>query len=276
MIKLDRDLRMSNYKDFSKAIKENGFSINNFYDIRFEFRDGSDLAKEISDHPNIEWPFVKNDLMRLFADETVLPGLQMSTGEYRINNTPTLKYVYGSVFSEVNCSFISDANSQIRNVFDIWTRFMYGYTTKKGVNDLLPIFSSVESDKFRTQYRDEYAVDMLIIKYERHASSNKNRGFEPYSVSDIIPGIRGDSADGSSGFFKAIPVYAVKLFNAFPSNISSTPLNSGTSELVKNSITFEYETHSTTALTADDMNGFHDAVNDGSTTQSFLQALFNI
>ena len=48
MIKLDRDLRMSNYRDFNKAIKENGFSINNFYDIQFQIRDGSKLAKEIS------------------------------------------------------------------------------------------------------------------------------------------------------------------------------------------------------------------------------------
>ena len=51
-----------------------------------------------------------------------------------------------------------------------------------------------------------------------------------------------------SKFYKAIPVYAVRLFNAFPSNVSSVALNTQTSEVNNLSVTFEYDTMTTTAL----------------------------
>lgn len=268
---------MSNYAEFKTALKDNGMSINNFYDISFEIIPGSKLQRRLIEHEDIDWPSVK-ELMKLYTDEASIPGIQMSTGEYRITNTPTLKYVYGSVFSETSFSFIMDANSQIKNVFDIWTHLMYSYTTKKGVNDLLPILGSADTNKFRTEYRDDYTIDITIIKYERHLSSNKNIGRRPYSLRQIIPDVK-ESAniDGGvgTGFYRAVPVHAVKLFKAFPSNVSSIALNSGTSELVKHSVTFEYETLSTTGLTDNDYSGFVDAVNGGISGTSILDFLFN-
>lgn len=262
-------LEMSNYEDFKSSLKDNGMSINNFYDVSFEIPDGSKLATRLSEHEDIDFPEIKQ-MMKLYTDEASLPGIQMSTGEYRITNTPTLKYVYGSVFSESNFSFIMDANSQLKNVFDIWTQLMYSYTVKRGSNDLLPILVSSDTNKFRTEYRDDYAIDILITKYERHLSSKKNFGTRSYDITKIIPDSK---KKGPSGFYRAIPVHAVKLFKAFPSNVSSISLNSGTSEMVKHSVSFEYETYSTTGLTNNKLD-FVDAVNGGSPS-TFLDFLFN-
>lgn len=251
------EMEMSNYKDFKTSIQKYGFSISNFYDIVFDISAGP-LADRISRHPRLKVLEAK-ELMRLYTDEATLPGIQMSTGEYRITNSPGLKYAYGSVFSEVNFSFILDADSIIKSVFDIWTQMMYSYT--ENVNASNDLISNDNIHKFRTAYRDDYAVDITIIKYERGMSSDSNsKNVSTFPIKHIIPDA---PKSNKSRFLKAIPVYAVRLFNAFPTNISSVTLNSGTSELGKLSTSFEYESYSTTALSGNNYRNFKDSVNGG-------------
>tara|TARA_S200002703_G_C3753928_1_gene231968 strand:- start:185 stop:1006 length:822 start_codon:yes stop_codon:yes gene_type:complete len=268
---LNLDGEMTNFKDFRTEVIKHGFSINNFYDVIFEISGGTALGKQLSQYRSVNL----NDttfLMRLYTDELSLPGLQMSTGEYRITNTPTLKYVYGSVFSEVQFSFIMDADAEIKSVFDLWTNWMYSYTLERESIGDTPFVSS-RQDRFRTSYRDDYATDIMIIKYERAESSDKNKGRDPFTLGHIIPDI--STPKQNSKFYKAIPTYAVKLFKAFPANISSVPLNSGTSELSKLSVGFEYETYSTTALTDGDVGAFFDSVNQGSSSSIDIASLFS-
>lgn len=262
--------QMSNYSEFKSAVGRYGFSINNFYDVRFEIQPSSPLFAEIAKTNELN-PVETRNLMRLYTDEAGIPGIQMSTGEYRVTNTPTLKYVYGSVFSEVQFSFIMDADSRIKGVFDVWTNWMYGYSSKSDqiVGPLIQ-----RTPKMRTRYRDEYAVDIVIIKYERAMSSHSNTPSDDdpnFSLREIIPGHK---KSGGTKFYKAVPVYAVRLFNAFPSNISSMQLNSGTSELSKMSVTFEYETMTTSALNDGSINGsIVDPINGGD--GGLLNQLFN-
>lgn len=230
---------MTNFANFKSYVQKYGFSINNFYDVYFEINPSSPLYQELVDRSVLDNRGTSagvdkfTNLMRLYTDETSLPGIQMSTGEYRINNTPQLKYVYGSVFSESTFSFIMDADSIIKNVFDIWTSWMYSYAI------------SGADKRFRTRYRDDYAIDIVVVKYERSSSSNANNAFarrkaDAFSVNQIIPSL--SNRPGPSKFYKAVPVYAVRMFKAFPSNVSSVALNSGTSELTKLSVSFDYET----------------------------------
>jgi len=261
---LSSELEMTNFSEFKSAVQTYGFSLNNFYDVIFEINPSSQLYRTIVTQFSGEFgQTVSNTtrLMRLYTDECTIPGIQMSTGEYRINNSPQLKYAYGSVFSESSFSFIMDANSTIKKVFDLWTAFMYGYAINTNINltstQALLNTANPRSHRLRTRYRDDYAIDIIIIKYEKPPSSKKNFkggvGLKTFKKKDIIPDypipISASNIDEESRFYKAVPVHATRMFRAFPSNIASVPLNSGASSLNKLSVTFEYETFTTSALT---------------------------
>ncbi len=271
----DIQRKMSNYADFRSAVMASGFSVNNFYDVVFnispkEIDKGHSLYDELQKNPatlptikiNAEWG--ATELMRLYTEEASLPGVQMSTGEYRINNTPQLKYAYGSVFSEINFSFMMDADSIIKSVFDVWTNWIYAYSA--GTSS----WSSDSRNRFRAHYRDDYCVDIDIIKYEKATSSRNNK--KPYNFNqgafrlyDIVPDFRGRTNYNweLQDFAKPVPTHAVKLFNAFPVNVASVPLAYGDTSINKLSVGFEYEHYTTTSLNNNQFNGAGDNINGG-------------
>ncbi len=265
-IVIDTELNMTNYAEFKSHVMKYGFSVNNFYDVQINIASGIPLHKELLSVQAVGRDQLET--MRLYTDETSMPGLQMSTGEYRINNSPQLKYTYGAVFSEVSMSFMMDADSIIKNVFDIWTNFIYNYSG--GSSN----WSKSESSRFRSNYRDDYTVDIDIIKYESATSSAANRSKntvvsgrdtdkwnKSFKLWDIIPDKQHYTGSnyrlhnqssvnrGEVAFRKAVPVQATKLFNAFPVNIASVPLTFGDTSMNKLSVGFEYESHTTTAIT---------------------------
>lgn len=267
----DTEVQMSNYSEFKSEVRKHGLSVNNFYDVKIELEPSSPLYREMAKVNDLQMSKT-TDLMRLYTDEASIPGVQMTTGDYRITNTPNLKYAYGSVFSEVNFSFLMDADSRIKSVFDVWTNWIYGYSGKRDA--FLEVFGiefANRTPKLRTRYRDEYAVDIVITKYERSMSSHENRpsGSSPnYSIKDIIPG---STKSGGTKFYRAVPVYAVRLFKAFPSNISSIDLNSGSTELSKLSVSFEFETMTSSALNDGKINGaILDPINGGGDSLDIL------
>ena len=268
----DTELQMSNYSEFKSVVGKNGLSFNNLYDVRIELEPSSPLYREMSKVNGLDMSNT-SELMRLYTDEASIPGVQITTGDYRINNTPNLKYAYGSVFSEVNLSFLMDADSRIKGVFDVWTNWIYGYSGKRDA--FLEVFGiefANRTPKLRTRYRDDYAVDIVITKYERSMSSHANQPGDNspnYSFKQIIPG---STKSGGTKFYKAVPVYAVRLFKAFPSNISSIDLSSGSSsELSKLSVSFEYETMTTSVLNDGKINGsILDPINGGGDSLDIL------
>lgn len=267
---LDTEIRMTNFSEFRSAVGTYGFSLNNFYDVLFEINSSSPLYSALVTKFQGEFTYDISSttrLMRLYTDECTIPGIQMSTGEYRINNSPQLKYAYGSVFSESNFSFIMDANSTIKKVFDVWTAFMYGYAVD---NRTRTNNANAPSHRMRTRYRDDYAIDIIIIKYEKPPSSKKNYSNRSrrFKKKEIIPDFIQDPLINGvtpeySDFFKSVAVHSTRMFKAFPSNISSVPLNSGSSALNKLTVSFEYETYTTNILTGTNSvyNGVVDPVN---------------
>ena len=232
---------LSNFNEFKSTYTSYGSSMANLYDVKI------DLAASSRLHDTLQGTFRLADgssglndtldLMKLYTTECTMPGVNMSTSEYRITNTPQLKYAYGSVFSEFSLTFILDSTSLIRKVFDVWTDMIYPYSRHTITNDVL-----------RTKYKDDYVSDITVYKYERSNSSLANlrkytENSELRRVSrmlgrEIIPGI----VTGSSGFFKSLPVHAIKIVRAFPSSISATSLGNESSSLTQLSVSFEYET----------------------------------
>ena len=85
-----------------------------------------------------------------------------------------------------------------------------------------------------------------------------------YSFRDIIPDIREKKSIDNTKFYRAIPVHATKIFNAFPSNISSVPLSREETSISKLGVSFEYETFTTTTLNSSSAANFRDPINGGS------------
>jgi hypothetical protein len=164
-------------------------------------------------------------------------------------------------------SFMMDADSQIKNLFDLWTNWIYGYATQRlSLTNLLGI--GVPQQNFRAAYRDDYTVDIIIVKYERSMNGTAN-GREPndksnaYSFRDIIPDVQDKKSIDGTKFYKAIPVHATKIFNAFPSNISSVPLSREETSISKLGVSFEYETFTTTTLNSSSGANFRDPIGGG-------------
>jgi hypothetical protein len=242
-----------NFKQFRSYVERYGFSLSNFYDIQFELVNESQLLKNLftlgmtGDVNNNDESYMQG-LMRVYADECTIPGYSISTGDYRITNTPTMKYAYGIVNNEITVSFISDADSEIRRIFDAWGNYIYTGVSLSGTNTINTNINMNQSvDLGRTRYRDDYCCDIIIIKLERNRSSRKNTRLKTaqtdyqsnfYNIDEIIP----DSGlKYISGFGKPFATYSVRLRNAFPTTISAIPLSSGSSQLVKVQVTFEYE-----------------------------------
>lgn len=257
---------MSNYATFKEQFKKSGYSSSNFYDVTIELDSNPKLIQQLSKDPQFDLRSTKQ-LLKLYCDEATMPGLQVSTGDYRITNTPNLKYAYGAVFSGMELSFMMDADSQIKNLFDLWTNWIYGYATQRlSLINLLGI--GAPQQNFRAAYRDDYTVDIIIVKYERSMNGTAN-GREPndksnaYSFRDIIPDVQDKKSIDGTKFYKAIPVHATKIFNAFPSNISSVPLSREETSISKLGVSFEYETFTTTTLNSSSAANFRDPIGGG-------------
>lgn len=251
---IQRDVQ--NFHEFISGVQKHGFSISNFYDVQFLIGNtGSSFVNSVFTRSNTGNnkldPTIRN-LMRLYADECTIPGYAISTGDFRINNSPNMKYGYGIVNNEITISFISDADSEIRQTFDAWGNYIYGGISSNS-NAPISSFLNINSinDLGRTRYKDDYVLDIVIIKLERYRSSARNSGnlVEPATgkylgvpLKDLFPNTDlKDVSSTNSGFGKARQVYSTRLINAFPTTISAIPLNSGSSQLVKIQVTFEYD-----------------------------------
>ncbi len=262
------DINLGTFRQFNSYVSKFGFSITNFYDVHFDLtnKEGNlnNLFKRIPGGNSISIndsdSFNMRGLMRFYAEECTIPGFQISTGEYRITNTPQLKYAYGIVNNEINFSFIGDANSEIRKTFDAWQSYIYAHNIpNRRVANTGLLNVNRQENLGRTRYRDDYVSDILVVKFERAGVfdvTSKNiptpgsiPGSQFMRAKDIIPDYVQSSLEKEqvSGFAKAKPLYSVRLINSFPTNISSIPLSSGASELVKVQVTFEYETAVTSA-----------------------------
>ena len=246
-----------NFKEFRGYFQRYGFSLSNFYDIQFLMSNQSNkdnnfirnlLTLGMTGDRNINDESFMDGLFRVYADECSIPGYSISTGDYRITNTPTMKYSYGIVNNEITISFILDADSHIRRFFDAWGNYIYTSVSLAGANVAnTNINMNSRGNLGRTRYRDEYCCDIIIIKLERDKSSRKNTRFKNTTVdigsnfyrnNEIIPDYTGEVL---SGFGKPFATYSVRLMNAFPTTISAIPLSSGSSQLVKVQATFEYD-----------------------------------
>jgi hypothetical protein len=234
---------LTNYNEFKSYVSKFGYSMANLYDIQFDLPGSSSLYLQLADDFGLSTeegsPTLSDvqQLMRLYTTSCTMPGVTMSDSEYRITNTPQLKYAYGAVFNEFSVTFLMDANSNIRKLFDKWTNIIYPYSSFRGSGDGV----------LRTRYKDEYIGDITVVKYERGSSSQKIRKMaNKVATRRIIPDGEGDQ---DSLFVDNVAVHAVKMKNAFPKSIDSMTLTADGGSLTQFSVSFEYESLQTSTPT---------------------------
>lgn len=213
-----------------------GISSSNIYDVNF-------LTLENISHPlfqslkqnytNDNADYTPGRWLRFYTDELSIPGEQVQTSEYKINNSPAYSYATDVVYPEINITFLLDAYMNQKKIFDKWVEY------------IKPMNEKTIGTRFRVKYRDEYVSDIKIIKYERWGN-----GYSNADKKELVP-IK------PSGSMSVQPVarYSTVLHNAYPTAISSIQLNSGSSQINRVSVSFKYE-YPTYSSTSEDNIGF--------------------
>ena len=249
---------LTNFNEFKSTVGKHGYSMSNLYDIIFELPSSTNVFNSLleqfrgADGDDPTGVAECLNLMRLYTTECTMPGVTMSDSEYRVTNTPQLKYAYGAVFNEFSVTFLLDADSLIRKVFDKWTNTIFPYSRFRG--------STSNTGPLRTAYKDDYISDISVVKYERVGSSKRNNQNKRYiPLGRIIPDsdTRESSAAQGTNFAENVAVHAVKMKNAFPKSLQSMSLTGDAGNLAQFSVTFEFESLQVSTLTElQSFNGF--------------------
>lgn len=249
-------------KDFNSLVKKYGIGLSNFYGVGlFPLQTTSQLSTYLNRVGGDDW----QEKTSYYCDEINIPGLQIATGEYRINGSPQFKYAHSSTYSEVSMSLIMDGNSKQKKIFDAWLNFIYGMSSSDAgsVSTTLPLagFKNAGNQIGRVMYPDDYIADIYIVKYERYGNgySNTKNKTGVQSIDNILDNlskslnpdsqVEVNNAQGKSiKFPNSEAQYSIRLIDAFPTSVSSLPLSAGSSQLLRVNITFEYKYHLTNAL----------------------------
>lgn len=204
---------------FNTEIKNKGIALSNYYGIYF-FNPQTIGITEVEN-----W----NNTLTFFCDEVNIPGLQLATSNYRINGMPQFEYAHSNTYNDITMSFILDGGSLQKSTLDAWLNRIYDMSTLKPDN-----FNNLG----RVKYPDDYCIDIGIIKYEKYGNGNSEKR-EPILMA------------GGINSFESRAVYSVRLIDAFPKSVSSLPLSSASSQLLRMSVNFKYKYHIISSLVGD-------------------------
>jgi hypothetical protein len=222
------------------------FSIQIGQKFREAFEEQFPLTKKNSTD-NIQYPFdigegnkdainayLKNEAslfkLGVLCDEISLPGISSATGFIKGNaQGQTLTYAHTKMYNAVSISFLCDRDMTALKFFQFWMDWIHprvptatalapntlgaAIGTAPEINLLLG-YSKEPNYASSTRYFEDYAFTFEIYKMETK--------YSPQSIS-----------------------VKTTLFDAFPSKISSIPLNSGASSIARVSVDITYGRHTT-------------------------------
>ena len=162
-------------------------------------------------------PFATKNLEKInfFAYEAVLPGRSFQTSEV-INNIQgvTERYPTSTTYPEVDVSFYVGRDYDILNFFQGWMDY------------ISPTQDNTKPNGFiKFNYPDSYECYINIVKYER----------------DLRPKASRLTTKGREGVIRDPSTYTHTLINAYPINIISLPLSYAQSDILRTTITFNYD-----------------------------------
>lgn len=213
---------------FHYYLKTFGVSSSSLFDVKVQIPETSDLYKYLKNLGSFTPPnYNPLSSISFYTDECQLPGEQISTGTYQFNSSPVYKYATTVVYPEVTITLLLDSFMNQKKIFERWVDF------------IKPLSLGTENFQLmRTRYKDDYVADISVVSYSRYIHGTFDQGVV---APKKIPYMK-----TSSGAVRALapsPIYRYStiLKNAFPTTISSVQLSSGSMQLNRVSITFNYD-----------------------------------
>jgi hypothetical protein len=179
----------------------------------------------------------ENNLINFLAYEAVLPGTSYETTEvFGDRQGITQTYANKRVYPPVDVSFYVDYDYDVLRFFESWLGSISPNKGKDGSTDSYVKFN----------YPSTYKTEVIITKFERNFRTGKNR-FERAGVTNY-PENR--------------CTYTLK--NAYPVNLISVPVSYDQANLLRTTVTFNYDVYSFTQYDGFEINR---PSGDGSATQ---------
>ena len=152
--------------------------------------------------------------MLFLCDEAQLPNINTATGTQNgvLTGIGSVDYPHTKIYTEIQLTFMLDANLSLLKYFNEWYAKIFkddGGSIHSDVRDI-----SLKNRATRVRYRSEYATEIKITKAE----------------------------PGPQGADQRKPITYV-LENAWPYSIDAVPLQFGSSQITRLTVSFKYERH---------------------------------
>lgn len=208
--------------NFVNSVLGQGLSYNNEYSFYFDGKSGIyNILKR--DYPEV-FTFDYNTVgattanagakLKVLCEEISLPGVSSATGQGRgIYQGVNFKYAHTKLYNDLSVSFLCDIDYTPLRFFEKWFHYVYEDDNINLSED--NILSDNRS--YTTKYYYDYCMNMIIVKDE---DKNGKRDVD------------GNKTNKSAAY---------TLVNAFPTSISSIPLNTGASQIVRFTVNLTYE-----------------------------------
>lgn len=214
------------YQPFINFARKHGISLNNTFEIEYNFNSTNGIESALK---TVELLGTSNyeDHLSFFVEEVDMPGVFLSTGEYRYNNSPQFKYPYAKTFNKFTITYLLDRTLIQRRFYDIWLDYIYNLSGNRlyNYNASRTEFGNVSSTLNRVPYKNDYTCNITIKKYDRPVNCDETINFSNSSIEEE--------------HYK--PKYSVTMVNAFPTDITPIALSNAASDVTRFSVSFEYD-----------------------------------
>lgn len=212
-------------------------AFNNVYDVWIDFNSAfnddtndNSLASFINLYAmNSNLTDNPGDYLALFCSEAVLPATNIEVSSVRgLRQGIAQGYAAYRSFPDVTLTFYSQRDYFTNDVFNAWTEYI-SPTHVHGTSKFGESTKDRMDDKFayrKVKYPDTYKCDMKITAFTRDVVSKWDRLYK-------------------NGFIEVPNSIQYTLMNAFPVSVVASPLAFGDAELLKTTVTFNYETYYT-------------------------------
>ena len=213
-------------------------ALNNNYDVMIDFNGTPQLKGFINQHGFYDQnggnssAFNPGSYLALFCSEAVLPGSDIQAGSVDgLRQGLSQNYATFRRFPDVILTFYSQSDYYTNDVFNAWMEFISPTRIADGTfgsNVDKRVTASKGAAFRRMKYPETYKCNMEITAFSKDINDNFSK------------------LNKTSRFNLQLPSsITYHIINAFPTSIVAAPLAYGRAELIKTTITFNYEQYFT-------------------------------
>ena len=205
-------------------------AFNNNYDVSINFNKAQGGLKSFIDQHGFYDQYNAVSDLSLYCSEAVLPGSDLNTAQIRgLRQGITQKYATYREYPDVILTYYAQTDYYTNDVFNAWMEFIsptrvadgtFGGNTDNRINSTAAYR--------RMKYPSTYKCNMEITAFSKDTNDDFSKLNSTNRFNTKLP--------------SSITYHIV---NAFPSSIVAAPLAYGRAELIKTTITFNYEQYFT-------------------------------